>query len=275
LECAVPANVFTSHITGDFVKTNWDVATGANFYTIKYRFAATSDPFTWKVALNNRKWLVNLMSGSGYEFQVRSNCDGGLKSSWAALSYFTTDSCGTPSGVNAGNIQHNAAKFNWTTVIGATFYQIRYKVAGTSIWTIKTTYNSSGQWLVGLLAASQYDFQMRAKCSYGYSSWTVIDNFTTLVAPRLENGSDDGLSINLYPNPAKEQMTVEYNLANAEKVELTIFDLYGRLVFYKKEDGEKGKNYVDFYLDNLSSGFYLLEIRTENEQIVKRFGVVG
>ncbi len=83
-----------------------------------------------------------------------------------------------PSGLNATNVGSNSANLTWSAISGTT-YDVRYRVIGTSSWTTETTNNNNIS-LSGLSATTQYEAQVRSKCSGGTNSaYSSSVNFTT------------------------------------------------------------------------------------------------
>jgi len=83
-----------------------------------------------------------------------------------------------PTGLSASNIGSSTADLNWDAVSGAT-YDVRYRQVGTSTWTtIAVSGNSAG--LAGLSATTDYEAQVRSKCSgESNSAYSSSVNFTT------------------------------------------------------------------------------------------------
>nr|WP_321221219.1 immunoglobulin-like domain-containing protein [uncultured Psychroserpens sp.] len=83
-----------------------------------------------------------------------------------------------PTGLSAVNVGSSTATLNWDAVSGAT-YDLRYRVAGTSTWTTNTITGISSN-LSGLTTLTQYEAQVRSKCSGGNNSaYSTSINFTT------------------------------------------------------------------------------------------------
>ena len=83
-----------------------------------------------------------------------------------------------PSGLSASNVGSSAATLSWNAVAGAT-YDLRYRVVGSSTWTTNTVTGISSN-LSGLTLLTQYEAQVRSKCSGGSnSSYSSSVNFTT------------------------------------------------------------------------------------------------
>ncbi len=84
----------------------------------------------------------------------------------------------TPSGVSASNVGSSTVDLTWNAVSGAT-YDVRYRATGTSTWTTVAGASASIS-LSGLSPQTQYEVQVRSKCSDGSnSSYSSSTNFTT------------------------------------------------------------------------------------------------
>ncbi len=83
-----------------------------------------------------------------------------------------------PTGLAATNVASNSATLNWNAVAGAT-YDVQYRVVGASSWTTVAVSGVSTS-LSGLAASTQYEAQVRSKCSSGSNSaYSSSINFTT------------------------------------------------------------------------------------------------
>ena len=82
-----------------------------------------------------------------------------------------------PTGVSTSGITATGASVNWTAVSGAT-YDVRHRATGTSSWTTSAVSATSTS-LSGLAASTQYEVQVRSKCSSGNSNYSASVNFTT------------------------------------------------------------------------------------------------
>ncbi len=83
-----------------------------------------------------------------------------------------------PAGLNSSNVASNSADLTWTEVSGAS-YDVRYRIIGTSTWNTENV-NTNSLSLSGLSASSQYEAQVRSKCSNGTNSaYSSSTNFTT------------------------------------------------------------------------------------------------
>lgn len=64
-----------------------------------------------------------------------------------------TTSCGTPTGLSASKISSTSATLNWSSVSGATGYNIQYKTASGSSW-LSTTSTTNSKAISGLMAST-------------------------------------------------------------------------------------------------------------------------
>jgi hypothetical protein len=82
-----------------------------------------------------------------------------------------------PTGVATTGVSASAATVNWSAVSGAT-YDVRYKATSASSWTTSAV-STTTKALSGLTASTQYEVQVRSKCSSGNSAYSASKNFTT------------------------------------------------------------------------------------------------
>ncbi|WP_111683126.1 immunoglobulin-like domain-containing protein [Winogradskyella tangerina] len=83
-----------------------------------------------------------------------------------------------PTGLAASNLAETTATLSWDAVPGAT-YDLRYRQTGTSTWTTNAVTGISSN-LTGLTALTEYEAQVRSKCSGGSNSaYSSSVTFTT------------------------------------------------------------------------------------------------
>ncbi|WP_299619254.1 GEVED domain-containing protein [uncultured Tenacibaculum sp.] len=125
---------------------------------------------------------------------------GGSRRSLALSDKFTPVACNatTPTGVSVSGVSSSGATVSWNAVTGAT-YDVRYRATGTSSWTVNAVSATSAA-ISGLSASTQYEVQVRSKCSSGNSSYSASANFTTTAvqinycASQGNNVSDEYIS---------------------------------------------------------------------------------
>jgi hypothetical protein len=80
----------------------------------------------------------------------------------------------------------------------------------------------------------------------------------------MEAGVAVGVSMIAYPNPASALVNVEFNGNADENYTLRINDMAGRMMTIQQGVSSEGLNKVTLNLENVPSGFYLLEYETVN-----------
>lgn len=73
------------------------------------------------------------------------------------------------------------------------------------------------------------------------------------------------------PNPFLSTTTISFNSTNKQKVLISVKNVLGKTVYFKKVIAYKGNNKLPFKRNDLSSGMYIYAIQTNKEIISKRF----
>jgi len=71
----------------------------------------------------------------------------------------------------------------------------------------------------------------------------------------------------IYPNPFVESVTISFSEQITNKVEVTVFDLLGRLVFSNNYTAEQN---LKVQFKNLSVADYILKVTANNKQFIKK-----
>ena len=170
ISCNIPTGLNASLITAGSCSINW-ISSGAVSYNVRYKPTASS---TWinTTSTSTAVNLSNLISATGYEYQIASVCSGGVASAFSSSALFTTLSnaitCSIPSGLSATLITRNSATLKWTST-GATNYRVRYKSTISSTW-VNATASTISLSVSGLSSSTTYEFQIASMCSSTISS---------------------------------------------------------------------------------------------------------
>lgn len=89
----------------------------------------------------------------------------------------------------------------------------------------------------------------------------------------IENA--DMLSLNVYPNPANDQLNIETQLDEDQSLEISMFDAQGRLVKTLMNNSfvQKGEFRRTFNISKLPKGMYIYRVQTNNESTTGRIVV--
>lgn len=87
--------------------------------------------------------------------------------------------CGSPSALTTTNINSTNGTISWSSVPGASGYNVQYRISGASSWTTILSANTNII-LNGLTSATNYEWNVQAVCGTVLSAFTATANFTTL-----------------------------------------------------------------------------------------------
>ncbi len=73
-------------------------------------------------------------------------------------------------------------------------------------------------------------------------------------------------AINVFPNPVENQLSIDLGSLTAERTNLSLYDLRGKLVWKNQMSNTTAK----FNIDNTSTGIYILELDLDGEKATKK-----
>lgn len=131
---------------------------------------------------------------------------------------------------------------------------------------------------------SQGFVYFRIKPKPGYAIGDIIPNTAAIYfdfnAPVITNRFDsefveeslsvldvDFISFDMYPNPAKDKITIEMSASNFGIADINIYDLQGKLIL---EETISEANSVDIDISDLQSGMYFVKLNTNKKTLVKK-----
>jgi len=118
-------------------------------------------------------------------------------------------------------------------------------------------------------APGEYLWQKRTINTHEGKEYYRI-SFTTQKQVKDERDGEPFL-LNIYPNPTKSSLTLQYNLIENSSINVAIYDVIGRKVQENKWVQHKGMHQNMVNTQNLKNGIYLLRLSTGNKTAVKRF----
>ncbi len=185
------------------------------------------------------------------------------------------EECQPPTSLSTVKITPTKTQLLWDAVSGAISYKIRYKVSGTSEWTITKSLNNH-KTLNTLAANTEYAWQVKSFCEINpvvSSEWSEKQFFTTDDL-RLSEGTIHETTFELYPNPVSQSATISFSLNEASPVIIEILDVNGRsLKVIADENFSEGSHEIKFNRESLSAGIYFLQLKT-NEGVMMKTVVI-
>lgn len=111
--------------------------------------------------------------------------------------------CGIPSSLASAAINSTGASLSWGAVSGATSYNLRYRLSGSTTW-VTVSNSTTSKLITGLSSGSIYEYSVQAICATGSGSYSANSTFSTLTSGNdtlittfsswkyLDNGTNQG-----------------------------------------------------------------------------------
>ena len=78
--------------------------------------------------------------------------------------------------------------------------------------------------------------------------------------------------IELFPNPASDQLNISYNLNASTKIRISILDKIGRTIIESKSESKNVGNHISTIdIKHFAKGAYLVQLQTNRSMVTKRF----
>jgi len=180
----------------------------------------------------------------------------------------TPVACIVPYGLSTTAITNSTAQVNWTNLVSADTFRVRYSVNGTTNFAWKDVSGAGGTTsapLAGLAASTTYQWQVRTICNGVAGAYSSSVLFTTLAQRSAAiSGTDKLHDVLLYPNPARSNVTLQFDADATGQGMLIMYDVAGREVYSENLRILAGKNSMDFSIENLPRGIYLVVIKGDD-----------
>ncbi len=277
--CITPYNLGANNIANTSATIFWTNLVTADTFRVRYSINGTMN-YIWKDVNGSggsSTSLSNLAPNTAYQFQVSSKCSG-VSSPYSTPYIFTTLNtpvpCITPTGLSTTNITGVSAKVNWTNLVSADTFRVRYSINGTMNFMWKDVNGTGGvtnATLTGLNPSSTYQWQVSSICSGQSSPYSASVIFST---PALRDGAMNERNnsfeyVIVYPNPTHSVATIKFYSKVSGGGFIFINDIAGRIVQTKKIELKEGVNAVELEVEELPRGFYLVELSDGGSAIAR------
>lgn len=243
-------------------KYHIQLATDKDFKNIKFEDSSIT-LFSYEIS--------NLESFTKYYWRVRVKIGdrwGFFSSPWSFITNLKSPELTSPEN-NAENQPLNLY-LKWTRPNGAERFhcQVAKDELFENIISDNENLSNNQQGLVNLSPNTVYFWRVKSKNSETESKWSEIRSFKT-----QEGTSVTELTtireIKIYPLPAKDILNVEINVISISKIELILFDLAGNLLTQHNFISVPNHLNVKLDISDISSGFYILKIKI-NDNFIHR-----
>ncbi|HNR21242.1 MAG TPA: T9SS type A sorting domain-containing protein [Bacteroidia bacterium] len=123
--------------------------------------------------------------------------------------------------------------------------------------------------LNSLLGSAQVLLRIRAVSDYGNNGY--VDNVNVTITTGVTDAAIEN-SLSIFPNPAKDLVSVTAQLNKADDVTITIYDVTGRVIYTNELNNVTTIN-SKIDVNAFAKGTYILEVSTTEENIVRKIVV--
>jgi len=302
--CNIPQNLNTTSITENTAILNWDAVPFATGYNVQYRIVGSTLTTTLSTLTNNLL-IGGLTQGTGYEWQVQSDCGNGNKSSYSAVVTFTT--LGTCAFINAFEPNETLAAAasiptgveNLAGIVSATDLDwFKFSNAGSRKNIMVELYNLPADYDLKLFSSN--GSQLGVSQNSGSIPEKIIYNNGKVGTYYIEVYGHDGafngsecytfkaslssssyqvttqgipsdnygtpLLYSVYPNPANGSVNVDYNSTGEGVLNISIYNVLGSKLADSKNIAHQGLNNYKIDLSAFQKGIYMLDINNGQDR---------
>jgi hypothetical protein len=147
-----------------------------------------------------------------------------------------------------------ATNYTWTVPSGATI------VSGQGTKTIIVNYGPN--------PANNQVVSVRASNACGQSGLRTLGGISISFSncgPRIGNASSTISQVVLFPNPARENVNIQFSSTINSDFQITLVDHAGRMITTEMGAATEGTNVKSLNIETLSSGIYSIVIRVGND----------
>ena len=117
-----------------------------------------------------------------------------------------------------------------------------------------------------------YQARLRYQCEPSvFSPWKFRNSIPTSCSNKQTSGLTN--EVEIYPNPASDNLMMVYRSVFEEEVGIRIYDMVGKTYRNEERQMHEGENLVTFNVEGLQSGVYFLEVQSLTGKVVKEFVV--
>ncbi len=244
--CVTPANIVATAIACDSIEVSW--SNDEDSTVVAYGPTGGLPTNAILVTADSTGYITGTMGNTSYDIYISNICKGDT-SGIAGPITVNTGSAGVPvasfTGSSPGFNLNMSFDASSTTTSGSTSYSWDFGDGNTGTGISPThPYGSVGNYCVKLTATN--------RC--GTDDTTICFTNVSMAENAL------GRSLEVFPNPAKESVTVTFSSENGRQASIRILDPTGKVIMELNKEiaGESFETVVN--LNDLPDGVYMLEI---------------
>ncbi|MEL6922417.1 MAG: S8 family serine peptidase [Bacteroidota bacterium] len=168
--CPAPALFGASTVTDKEMILDWVETDSILSVDLQWRIQGSTEWSTVQDATMPYT-LSNLSACTLYELQLRSFCNADTSDYSKLLVVETDGCCRPPSDLSISDRQAENVTANWSAVLAANSYNLRYRQTGTMDWSTQNT-TAVNVLLSGLGSCSDYELQIQTVCDTGATAFS-------------------------------------------------------------------------------------------------------
>ncbi len=267
-KCATPAGLSIDSIRFNSVKLRWKPVAGSINYLVYYKESFSSQ---WNTTANINDTIITLKglnAMSKYDWRVMSNCT--FDSGSSTTSSFTTSNCGAPNNLSIDKLSQTSAIFNWTPIIGASYYTFELKIKTNTVWERTSNIPDTTLTMIALKPDTRYDWHVKPNCSNTYSQSSFILGVDAIQS----TAGNKNTSLLVYPVPVDKVLKYQFSITKDMKdINITVTNMEGKALYKNTFNHKKGLVEEQINVEQYPNGIYLITIITENNFLVQKFSI--
>lgn len=264
IPCMTPSNPVASNTTHTSTDLSWSlnaVPGEAYPWQLAYRVLGSN---TWiplsfggsSITYQNLVTLNNLQAGTTYEWCVNQYCPFTATYSDPLIGLFTTLSavCPTATVQSATNITSGSATLQWSSVQGATQYQVQWFFNNAVTPTGTTTTISNSYLLQNIPPQTLVQYRVAAICPFAPGSALNFSSFSSFTTPALPSTNDIYIDYFKVGNIERTSFSEPGGYTNTGMSTTVVAGTSQLFSFSTGASGKYQKQYYAFYLDINGNG---------------------
>lgn len=256
ISCSAPLNAIATALSCDSLEVNW--GNDADTTIISYGLAGSLPVASILVTTDSTGFITGTMANTSYDIYLSNICNG------------DTSAVVGPITVNTGKAGYPKASFTITRALNSLLVNLDASATtGSGIINYNWDFGdgSTGTGIThshAYATGGAYCVKLTVTNRCGTSDTTICINDVSLVENALSQ------SLEVFPNPAKERVTVSFTSENGKQANIRILDPSGKVVMQLKQ-GISGNTFeTEINLSGLADGVYLMEVSDGNLQVNHR-----
>lgn len=307
--CGTPGGLSATSITNTTATLNWSAVTSATSYNVHYRPVGTT---TWTNATSTTTstGVSGLTLGTQYEFQVQTVCTSGTSAYSNSVNFTTTGGAVCSENLEPNNTKSTAvgittnidiksqistsSDIDWLsfantssaknikvtlTTVPADYDIQLYNPSGTKVKTSENSGTNNETIIYNTSTVGTYKLKIYGwNGAHSNTQCYTLHVYTSSSSFRLDGmdemvSSDEQSLITLYPNPASNQLTLQYDGTEEMDATIRIINMLGQVVDASVQHVSPGEN-VQLDISRFTNGKYLVGFSGNNQQTVKMIEVI-